>query len=154
MHIQPNQLIKTRYFGGWSNTRKDAYLERCCRALDAAEIGIDSEIEFDPAAWEVASPGAQRTELVCDHCGGESLRLIKEIDKPTWESIFARNSQCSPLWYRTSHEKDEIRFWDTAMGGGFSDWYVWYLKSGIESARESERACRRSVQLHLPGFSE
>ena len=22
------------------------------------------------------------------------------------------------------------------MGEGFSDWYAWYLKSGIESARE------------------
>ena len=31
---------------------------------------------------------------------------------------------------------NDRRFWDTAMGEGFSDWY---LKSGIESAREPER---------------
>ena len=38
LHIQPDQLTKTRYFGGWSNTRQDSYLEQCAKAIDAASI--------------------------------------------------------------------------------------------------------------------
>ena len=35
-----------------------------------------------------------------------------------------------------SQKLDDIRFWDAAMGEGFSQWYEWYLKEGIESARD------------------
>ena len=74
--------------------------------------------------------------LCCEHCGSESLRLTHEYEKRPWSEIFRRDSQDSPRWYRESQEKDDIRFWDGAMGEGFSEWYAWYLKSGIESARE------------------
>ena len=45
---------------------------------------------------------------------------------------------------------------DTAMGEIFSDWYDWYLKSGIESAREPSPAPERppAIQLSLPGLEE
>ena len=74
--------------------------------------------------------------LCCEHCGSESLRLTHEYEKRSWSEILGRGSQDSPRWYRESQEKDDIRFWDGAMGEGFSEWYAWYLKSGIESARE------------------
>ena len=38
LHIQPDQLTKTRYFGGWSNNRREKYLDRCRRLLGANRI--------------------------------------------------------------------------------------------------------------------
>ena len=33
LHILPEQLTKTRYFGGWSNNRRDQYMARCRASL-------------------------------------------------------------------------------------------------------------------------
>ena len=37
-HIQPNQLTKSRYFGGWSNNRLATYLDQCVAAMDASDV--------------------------------------------------------------------------------------------------------------------
>jgi hypothetical protein len=158
LHIQPDQLTKTRYFGGWSNTRQDAYLEQCAKSLDVAGIGSEGSIDFDPESFSKGDSQYDPEPLTCEHCGSASLRLVQEIEKPSWGSVFARGSECSPCWYRESQEIDDIRFWDEAMGEGFSDWYAWYLKSGIESARgaavgaKSEPTRLAAKQLALPGF--
>jgi hypothetical protein len=84
--------------------------------------------------------------------------MVNEIEKPSWSSVFSRRSECSPGWYRESQEIDDLRFWDAAMGEGFSDWYAWYLKSGIESAREAKQRVGpfhpvdAATQLTLPGI--
>jgi hypothetical protein len=160
LHIQPDQLTKTRSFGGWSNTRVDGYLEQCCKALDAAGVELESEsaIEFGPTLGENTICEAEPCRLRCEHCGSESLRMVNEIEKPSWSSVFSRRSECSPGWYRESQEIDDLRFWDAAMGEGFSDWYAWYLKSGIESAREAKQRVGpfhpvdAATQLTLPGI--
>jgi hypothetical protein len=160
LHIQPDQLTKTRYFGGWSNTRQDSYLEQCAKSLDATDLALDGSIDFDPESLPKRDSQYAREPLTCERCGSASLRLVKEIEKPSWGSVFSRGSECSPRWYRESREIDDIRFWDAAMGEGFSDWYAWYLKSGIESARgpdadrESEAESLLATQLALPGFDE
>ena len=38
LHILPKGYTKTRRFGGWSNTRRDRYLERCAILLEATKI--------------------------------------------------------------------------------------------------------------------
>ena len=38
LHILPDQLTKTRPFGGWSNTKANEYLQRCHRSLSAAGV--------------------------------------------------------------------------------------------------------------------
>src|SRR5690606_23692582 len=43
LHIQPDQLTKTRYFGGWSSGKRTAYLARCRQLLGAAETDTDNE---------------------------------------------------------------------------------------------------------------
>ena len=53
-----------------------------------------------------------------------------------------------------SQKLDDIRFWDGAMGEGFSEWYEWYLKSELESARESRQFVDRPIQLTLPGLDD
>lgn len=135
LHIQPDQLTKTRSCGGWSNTRSEAYLERCQRAMDAADVELVSEIEFDVASADDCDPSGGGQSLSCEHCGSDWLTLVREIEKPSWDALFSRSSECSLLWYRESQEIDDFQFWDGAMGEGFSQWYAWYLKSGIESAR-------------------
>ena len=152
LHIQPDQLTKTRYFGGWSNTRQDAYLEQCAKTLDAADVASGGSIDFDPESFSQSDSEYDPEPLTCEHCGSESMTLFKEIERPSWGSVFSRGSECSPRWYRESRVIDDIRFWDAAMGEGFSEWYAWYLKSGIESARESEAESLPVTQPSLPGF--
>lgn len=48
-HIQPNQLTKSRYFGGWSNNRLATYLDQCVAAMDASDVPLSAATsEFNP----------------------------------------------------------------------------------------------------------
>lgn len=155
LHVQSDQLTKTRYFGGWSNTRKDAYLERCVMALEAAGIAVETEIDFDAKSLEAADSDClgdasdSDSSLVCEHCGSESLTLIDEIDKPSWADVLRAGNESCPDWLRESLDLDDRRFWDDAMGEGFSDWYDWYLKSELESAKDSELESDRTSASQL-----
>ncbi len=151
LHIQPDQLTKTRSWGGWSNTRAEAYREKCRTALEESSIAPLQEVSGDRERddqWALAEPASS---LSCEHCGSESLRLIERFAKPSWETLFSRGSKYSPRWYAESQQLDDIRFWDGAMGEGFSHWYEWYLKSESESARELAESIP-PTQLALPGF--
>ena len=77
--------------------------------------------------------------------------LVEEYGKPTWEQLLSRGSECSPGWYAESQKLDDIRFWDAAMGEGFSEWYEWYLKTEAESAKEPAPPDPAAVQPLLPG---
>ena len=59
-----------------------------------------------------------RDALVCEHCGGGSLTLVKEVGRPSWEDDPSTHSEACPPWYAASLEHDDRRFWDTAMGEG------------------------------------
>jgi len=152
LHIQPDQLTKTRCWGGWSNTRVEAYREQCRKALEESPIDRAGEVSSDGEPEDDGVSSEPPRSLSCEHCGSESLTLIKEQAKPSWETLLSRGSECSPHWYTESQEIDDIRFWDGAMGEGFSEWYAWYLKSEIESARESTESIPPPTQLTLPGF--
>jgi len=155
LHIQPDQLTKTRSWGGWSNTRAEVYRERCRAALEASSIAQSQPTDQDAEQEnESMADCDSEPELSCEHCGSGSLRLIRECCKPSWDQLLSRDSECSPGWYAASQKLDDIRFWDAAMGEGFSEWYEWYLKSEAESARESAEPTDRPLQLTLPGFGD
>lgn len=154
LHIQPDQLTKTRSWGGWSNTRAEAYREQCVRALESSGLDDSGEFREDVVSAHSIAACDSASSLSCEHCGSESLRLIEESAKPTWEQLLSRGSECSPRWYAESQKLDDIRFWDAAMGEGFSEWYERYLESELESARDSERVVDRPIQQTLPGFDE
>ena len=156
LHIQPNQLTKIRYFGGWSNKRRERYLERCAIALECcAGYEIEGEIDFDPKSLEEAARPAACDDLVCEHCGSVSLILVNQFDKPSWKDVLSRRRTTCPEWYAVSQKLDDRRFWDARMGEGFSDWYDWYLESPIEGAREPDPPDRPvPAQLFLPGMQE
>ena len=147
LHIQPQQLTKSRCFGGWSSSHSKAYGE-AMRSL----VGETPTRETAAAECSAAEEEPQAS-ICCEHCGSESLRLSVHTPKPSWSKLLALDSQCSPWWYAESQELEEKRLWDAAMGEGFYDWYVAHVLSPPESARESEEmAPSPPVQLSLPGF--
>jgi hypothetical protein len=136
LHIQPDQLTKVRYFGGWSNTKVAAYRQQC-HAL-SHPCSIPSRLE----------PIAQRQpDIVCASCGSEKMVLISETAKPSWRELLGWGSRSSPYWYAELRDESDRMFWDEAMGEGFN---AWYLGTLIESAKEDEP---QPIQLHLPGFA-
>lgn len=153
LHTQPDQLTKTRSWGGWSNTRAEAYREQCRVALEASPVAGSQRFQ-DAGEFEAEMASRESASICCEHCGSESLRLIEEFAKPSWEQLLSRGSECSPRWYAASQKLDDIRFWDAAMGEGFSEWYEWYLKSELESARESTPLVDQPIQRSLPGFDD
>ena len=147
LHIQPHQLTKTRCFGGWSNSRREAYLAKMQSAYDM----IDGSPVEEPSAEVIDSAAS----LCCEHCGGESLTLIGQERKPSWSVLLRLDSECSPWWYQASQELEEKRLWDAAMGEGFYAWYVAHVLRPSESAREIEPPyCRSPKQLLLPGLDD
>src|SRR6056297_2439256 len=55
LHIQPSQLTKSRYFGGWSNNQLTAYQEVCVSMMNAAEVPLSPEAtQFPPAEPEAS----------------------------------------------------------------------------------------------------
>ena len=161
LHIQPDQLTKSRYFGGWANNRRVKYLDRCASSMDAAKVSVSADaLEFEV---EKLSQGEQADcrwsgdtrETIrrrCPKCDRDSLREIAVTERPSWRDIFARGSDACPPWYAESLEKDDREFWDGCMGEGFYDWYLEML---VESAwREPERPGRpKAHQPRLPGLS-
>jgi hypothetical protein len=131
-----------------------AYREQCGRALASSGLDHSGELREGIESADSIAACDSTSSLSCEHCGSEWLRLIEESAKPSWEQLLSRGSECSPWWYAESQKLDDIRFWDGAMGEGFSEWYERYLESELESGRESERVVDRPIQLTLPGFDE
>ena len=101
LHILPGGYTKTRRFGGFSNTRRDRYLERCAIQLEATAEGLSADaMEFDVPSLvghdeNAAEPGEEKE--ACPVCGAQ-MRLIDHSEKPRWRDIL--NSPHRPPWYR------------------------------------------------------
>jgi hypothetical protein len=153
LHIQPQQLTKVRYFGGWSTREQQQYQERSAIGLDALEESRngDSQLDtdFDPFFFEPSAETSTTEPLVCEHCGSQSLRLVYERDKASWRDLLKRGAASCPPWYSKTLEQDDRAWWDAKMGEGFSEWYDEHLKTELESARELHRE-----QHHRPGPHE
>lgn len=99
LHVLPKGYTKTRRFGGWSNPRRDAYLEQsskqlaaidACLSPDAGEFG-----PFDDPADE--SLGQEGSCGPCPCCGGRMI-LQAVADKRRWSEIMDSDSR--PPWYK------------------------------------------------------
>jgi hypothetical protein len=149
LHIQPEQLTKIRYLGGWSNPCRSDYMSRCRDLL--SHFHPPSEAEPQGATSpEPTLPCAEPDPLACSHCGSERLTLIEETARPSWREIFRPDSDNCPPWYARLQREDDRRFWDGLMGAGFNDWY---LETVVESAKEAAPTSPPPIQLHLPGIS-
>jgi hypothetical protein len=99
LHVLPAGYTRTRRFGGWSNIRRELYLERWAKQLDAAEVPLSPEAtEFGPFDELAASDCDEQVDSPgpCCQCGGPLIpQRIR--DKPAWSNVMA--SQHRPPWY-------------------------------------------------------
>jgi len=155
-HVQPDQLTKVRYFGGWSCRQRSAYMDRCRAILGS--------IRFDPSDWddEAAqddpagipcgehsdSPEGESAGLCCESCNSESLRLIAEIPKPSWDRVLDHLDDRCPDWHAAAEKAGLIEYLEREH---WVDYDTWLSETRIESASEEPLAsCEH--QLFLPGF--
>jgi hypothetical protein len=141
-HIQPDQLSKVRYFGGWSTSNVGPYMQRC-RDLSPATLG---EFLAEPHPPEPDSP---RADLICESCGSDRMVLQHEISQPSWCELLGYGSSACPPWYGALRDESDRIFWDGLKGEGFN---AWYLETFIESAKETDPQPAPPLQLYLPGF--
>lgn len=150
LHIQPEQLTKTRYFGGWSNNRLTAYQESCVSMMDVAEVPLSAEaVEFPPPERDVSDFESDSPSVAaCPSCGESALRMLSYRPRPSWSDLLSQRSTHIPDWYGISLELDDESFWDGCFGDGFN---AWYLENVVESAYGSA-AGPAPTQLLLPGL--
>lgn len=144
-HIQPDQLTKSRYFGGWSNNRSGRYLDRCHEQLEAAG-------DWHPvtAAVTPADPLASIADLLCEHCGSDRMELIEQTAQPSWSEVFWREDERCPKWYAARQKESHRRFWTESHG---EDFYDWYEATQVEVAEGIEPPDTPPLQLPLFGFA-
>lgn len=145
LHIQPVQLTKTRYFGGWCNQRQAAYRMRCeelLRELGRSFDSVDSEKTAD-------SLGDDPPDLLCPACGSDRMELIEQTAKPTWPELLDRESEACPAWYRALQQTEFVRMLWEEYGIGYEDWA---MRNSVESAEAAEPKRSSCEQLSLPGF--
>ena len=95
LHVLPKGYTKTRRYGGWSNPRRDEYLERCAKQLDLIEAHLSPDAgEFGP--FDKPADQAESVCASCPKCGGQMI-LQTARDKPSWYEIM--NSPARPRWY-------------------------------------------------------
>ena len=95
LHVLPKGYTKTRRYGGWSNPRREEYLERRAKQLDMIEADLSADAcEFGP--FEEPADHAERPCPNCPKCGGRMI-LQGARDKPSWHAIMS-SSDC-PRWY-------------------------------------------------------
>ena len=148
-HIQPEQLTKVRYFGGWSNPKVTHYAQQCGELTQAMQPHEGSVADIQDSI--VASV----PDTICQHCGSERMVAMSSVIKPSWKELLGYGSVAAPAWYVRVRNEHDRRFWDALMGEGYNDWYLETLQ---ESAKEAEAQVRQSLQfrrptqLSLPGF--
>ena len=107
LHVLPAGYTKTRRFGGWSNIRREQYLERLAiqlQAVDPALAPLSAQASdfgpFDEIAEQHsgdAEEGKENGQRVCPQCGSQ-LIPHSVVAKPSWAEIMA--SPRRPNWYR------------------------------------------------------
>ena len=172
MHIQPSQLTKTRYCGGWSSRRRTQYTENCQElrgstdfdpvVIEAMDDFIDpqfhSKLDQQFAAPNTADANADRPSVPsCPHCENQPMRLTGQTPKPSWSDILRHTDQRCPAWYAEREKESWIKFLDDEYG---IDYETWCLETPIESAignsgpanDSQHRQAPFSQQFYLPGL--
>ena len=83
MHILPQGFTKARCYGGWSNTRREAYQQQCERLQP-----LPPPTAADPP--EPPPPGLDSPPekvMKCPHCGA-AMELESDTPRPSWRELF------------------------------------------------------------------
>ena len=152
LHIQPQQLTKTRFFGGWSPSKHAKYRQRCEAALKAAGLWHEPAT-MQPVASKSAATRTDKPQT-CSHCGSDRLRLVHERPKPSWRDVLSNESRSCPEWYVDTLELKHRRLMDSLLGEGRWEYADEYLEPWTESAREAEpKGATACYQKWFPGLS-
>lgn len=153
-HIQPDQLTKTRYFGGWCSRKQTEYLANCQRLLRLELTPIDDEA---PECEPKSSPALDTTEqpdhesrLQCSVCESHSLRFVAQTPKPAWSSVLTHTDERCPEWYAESEYAEFCAYLEREYGISYEDWD---LGTRIESTMSGPRPAPQPRQLYLAGLS-
>ena len=96
LHVLPSGYTRSRRFGGWSNVRRQKYIQSVTQQLIDQGVGLPSEaIEEIPQA---APNDEEKPEVEpCPKCGS-ALIPHSHQKKPSWSQIMATSSR--PNWYQ------------------------------------------------------
>jgi len=148
-HIQPDQLTKTRYFGGWSSPKRTAYLARCQQLLEQAERD-SSDDGLCPTNDRLSDDQTADAELPrCPYCDEPALRLIRESAKPSWSDVLNHLDPRCPKWYAALDFQEHCRYLMETHGVDYEDWY---LETQVESAMKPAPPPPPPIQLYFPGM--
>jgi hypothetical protein len=155
-HIQPDQLTKTRYFGGWCGRKRKAYQADCRRLLGLPEKGDEAVTVREPSPT-IDSPSAEMSatswKRACPCCGNHSLQLIATVDKPSWSEVLTHLDDRCPEWYAESEHREFCEYLDRVYGISYEDWY---LEMRIESPMSDLGGLvvvPVARQMYLPGLT-
>jgi hypothetical protein len=167
MHIQPSQLTKTRYSGGWSSRRRTEYVENCKElrgSIDFDLVSIEAMDDFiDPHihhvdSWNTADTDTDKASTPnCPHCENQPMRLTGQTAKPSWCDILRHTDPRCPAWYAEREKESWIKFLDAEHS---VDYETWCLETPIESAigasglstNSKHRQTPLSHQLYFAGL--
>jgi hypothetical protein len=96
MHILPKGFTRSRCYGGYHGSKREAYLQRCHQLLSAPP---------DEAPTQQAEPDEEldsRQERTCRHCQ-VVLTLISYERRPSWRQIFERDIYVSDVYSPQHH---------------------------------------------------
>jgi hypothetical protein len=98
LHILPKGYTKSRQFGGWSNTRKGEYVQRCAMLLADTTAPLPPEaLCFEPDKLEqLILLEVEAAHYPCPQCGA-AMRQTAEKRKPSWHDVM--HSAHRPNWY-------------------------------------------------------
>ena len=97
LHIPPKGFMKVRRYGGFSNTKRKAYLGRCRQTL-----GLVGSEELGPTEQQLPTDSTdsgsdtQEYSLACPRCR-QPLTCIASSHRPSWRDTFS--SSYRPPWY-------------------------------------------------------
>jgi hypothetical protein len=94
MHILPKGYTRSRSYGGYHGTKRDAYLDRCRELLElTADDLANSGDALD--RWEPSEPS-------CPRCGIPMVCIFRQ-SRPSWKKIFERSIYADPTLYSPMH---------------------------------------------------
>ena len=94
LHILPRGFVKVRRYGGFSNRRREVYLELCRQLLGLALSPTDPPEEENDEPGEVFE---EEGNDKCPQCKEVMITLFHQ-DRPSWSRTMSGPSR--PAWYR------------------------------------------------------
>jgi len=96
LHILPKGFTRSRFFGGWSNTRRKAYQE-LCGSLSPTSKSIEKTATADPPPIEVETDQPEDQPRKCPKCDHE-MDIESSTHRPSWRELCY--GEHHPSWWR------------------------------------------------------